>query len=78
MARISQVAMASQGHTAHQAEPRKKTEIISPVHQIFQVNSVAMFLSGIWEPDNPAVMTSMNRHTIINLNATRTAGLVPR
>ena len=78
--RTSQVAMASHGQTAHQAEPRKNMEIIRPVHQIFQVNTVAIFLSGIWEPDKPAAMISINRHTaaIFNNNNRTGVPVMPR
>jgi len=72
------VARESQGHTAHQADPRKKTEIMSPAHQIFQVNTVAILRSGIGVPNSPAAITSKNNNTINIFSVANNQGLAVR
>ena len=38
---------------------------MSAAHHIFQVNTVAIFLSAIGVPNKPAMMISKNKHTMI-------------
>jgi hypothetical protein len=62
----------SQGQIAHQLEPKNQTEKIIPVHQRFQVSTVAIFRSAMGVPQRPATIISRNNPTKITLRKSKT------
>ena len=59
----SQPARVSQGQTAHHAEPRKKTEMITRIHHRFHVTVVARLRSAMEVPNRPATITARKAAT---------------